>query len=87
MSTMHSMTLLNTDWWNWTDEVSDAVRVKGRIIKWVSKSRGREQLSIDLELGIGDDGYVGGQVTYDVLEVSGKSSERLQKGKELGRGN
>jgi hypothetical protein len=43
------------------------VRVKGRISKWVSKSRGREQLSIEWELGIGDDGYVGGEVTYDTF--------------------
>ena len=56
------MVTMNTDWWNWEDEVP-AARVKGRIIKWVSKSRGREQLSIEWELGIGDDGYVGGQVT------------------------
>ncbi len=35
-------------------------RVKGRTIKWVSKSRGREQLSIEWKLGIRDDGYVPG---------------------------
>ena len=51
------MVTMNADWWNWTGEVP-AARVKGRIIKWVSKSRGREQLSIEWELGIGDDGYV-----------------------------
>jgi hypothetical protein len=44
-----------------------AGRVKGRTIKWVSKSRGREQLSIQWELGIRDDGYVPGQVTYAVI--------------------
>ncbi len=36
----------------------------GRTIKWVSKSRGREQFSIEWKLGIRDDGYVPGQVTY-----------------------
>ncbi len=41
-----------------------AGRVKGRTIKWVSKSRGREELSIEWKLGIRDDGYVPGQVTY-----------------------
>jgi len=56
------MVTMNADWWNWADEVP-ATRVKGRIIKWVSKKRGREQLSIEWELGIGDDGYVPGQVT------------------------
>jgi hypothetical protein len=35
-------------------------RVKGRTIKWSSKSEGREQLSIQWELGIRDDGYVPG---------------------------
>jgi hypothetical protein len=39
-------------------------RVKGRTIKWVSKSKGREKLSIQWELGIRDDGYVPEQVTY-----------------------
>ena len=48
---------------DWTGEVP-AGRVKGRTIKWVSKSRGREQLSIEWKLGIRDDGYVPGQVTY-----------------------
>jgi hypothetical protein len=41
-----------------------AGRVKGRTIKWVSKSRGHEQLSIEWKLGIRDDGYVPGQVAY-----------------------
>ena len=43
---------MNEDWWHWAGEVS-AGRVKGRTIKWVSKSRGREQLSIEWELGFG----------------------------------
>ena len=54
---------MNEDWWYWPGEVP-AGRVKGRTIKWVSKSRGREQLSIEWKLGIRDDGYVPGQVTY-----------------------
>ena len=76
------MVTMNTDWWNWEDEVP-AARVKGRIIKWVSKSRGREQLSIEWELGIGDDGYVGGQVTYDVPEVSDLCKASTLNGKFL----
>jgi hypothetical protein len=40
------------------------VLLKGRTIKWVSKSRGREQLSIEWKVGIRDDGYVPEQVTY-----------------------
>jgi hypothetical protein len=43
---------MNEDWWHWVGEVP-AGRVKARTIKWVSKSRGREQLSIEWELGIG----------------------------------
>jgi hypothetical protein len=46
------MVSMNAEWWDWTGEVT-VVRVKGRISKWVSKSRGREQLSIEWELGIG----------------------------------
>ena len=76
------MVTMNADWWNWEDEVP-AARVKGRIIKWVSKSRGREQLSIEWELGIGDDGYVGGQVTYDVPEVSDLCKASTLNGKFL----
>ena len=63
------MVSMNEDSWHWAGEVS-AGRVKGRTIKWVSKSRGREQLSIQWELGIRDDGYVPGQVTYDAPEIS-----------------
>jgi hypothetical protein len=48
-----------------------AGRVKGRTIKWASKSKGREQLSIQWELGIRDDGYVPGQVTYAVTRNIG----------------
>jgi hypothetical protein len=44
-------------------------RVKGRTIKWVSKSKGRGQLSIRWELGIRDDGYVPGQVTYAISDL------------------
>ena len=54
---------------HWSGEVP-AGRVKGRTIKWVSKSRGREQLSIEWELGIRDDGYVPGQLTYAAPEIS-----------------
>jgi hypothetical protein len=53
------------DWCHWAGEVS-AGRVKGRTIKWSSKNKGREQLSIQWELGIRDDGYVPGQVTRNI---------------------
>ena len=56
------MVSMNEDSWHWSGEVS-AGRVKGRTIKWVSKSRGREELSIEWELGIRDDRYVPGQWT------------------------
>jgi hypothetical protein len=45
------MISMNKDWCHWGGKVS-AGRVKGRIVKWDSKSRGREQLSIQWELGI-----------------------------------
>ena len=67
------MVSMNEDWCHWAGEVS-AGRVKGKTIKWVSKSRGREKLSIEWELGIRDDGYVPGQVTYDSPEISPTSS-------------
>ena len=34
------MVSMNAEWWDWTGEVPVG-RVKGRICKWVSKSRGR----------------------------------------------
>jgi hypothetical protein len=57
------MVSMNEDSCHWIGEVPSG-RVKGRTIKWVSISRGREQLSIEWKLGIRDDGYVPGQVTY-----------------------
>jgi hypothetical protein len=66
------MVSMKTDWWGSAGESVEVSvdRVKGRTIKWVSKSRGREQPSIAWELGIGDTGYVPGQVTYDEPEIS-----------------
>ena len=57
------MVFMNEDSCHWTGEVPPG-GVKERTIKWVSKSRGREKLSIEWKLGIRDDGYVPGQVTY-----------------------
>ena len=51
------------------DATVSAGRVKGRAIKWASKSKGRGQLSIRWELGIRDDGYVPGQVTYAISDL------------------
>ena len=73
---------MNEDWWHWAGEVS-AGRVKGRTIKWASKSKGREQLSIQWELGIRDDGYVPGQVTYDATRNIGLVQDSTLKGKFL----
>ncbi len=64
------MVSMNEDSCHWTGEVP-AGRVKGRTIKWVSKSRGREKLSIEWKLGIRDDGYVPGQVTRNIGLVQG----------------
>jgi hypothetical protein len=63
---------VNEDWWHWAGEVS-AGRVKGTTIKWASKSKGREQLSIQWELGFRDDGYVPGQVTRNIGLVQGST--------------
>ena len=60
---------INPHWWDWSDDVPPT-RVRGRIIKWVSKRAGIEQLSIEWELDSGDDGYIAGQVTYTEPEVS-----------------
>ena len=76
------MVSMNEDSCHWTGEVP-AGRVKGRTIKWVSKSRGREQLSIEWKLGIRDDGYVPGQVTYDAPEISDLCKAFTLKGKFL----
>ena len=76
------MVSMNEDSCHWTGEVP-AGRVKGRTIKWVSKSRGREQLSIEWKLGIRDDGYVPGQVTYAAPEISDLCKAFTLKGKFL----
>ena len=74
---------MNEDrWHHWSGEVPTD-RVKGRTIKWVSKSRGREQLSIEWELGIRDDSYVPGQVTYDAPEILDLCKASTLKGKFL----
>ncbi len=57
--------------------------MRGRIIKWVSKRTGIEQLSIEWELGSGDDGYIVGQVTYTDPEVSALSKPSAAMGKFL----
>ena len=57
--------------------------MRGRIIKWVSKRAGIEQLSIEWELGSGDDGYIAGQVTYAEPEVSDLSKPSASMGKFL----
>ncbi len=57
-------------------------RVRGRIIRWVSKRADTEELSIEWELGSGDDGYIVGQVTYvdpELSDLSDKSSTSMGK--------
>ncbi len=56
---------------------------EGRIIKWVSKRAGIEQLSIEWELGSENDGYIAGQVTYAEPEVSDLSKPSASMGKFL----
>ena len=58
-------------------------RVKGRTIKWVSKSRGRDQLSIEWELGIRDDRYVPGHLTCTTPGISDLYKVSTLKGKFL----
>jgi hypothetical protein len=76
------MVFMNEDSCHWTGEVPPG-GVKERTIKWVSKSRGREKLSIEWKLGIRDDGYVPGQVTYDEPEISDLFKVFTLKGKFL----
>ncbi len=57
--------------------------MRQRIIKWVSKREGIEQLSIEWELDSGDDGYIDGQVTYAETEVSDLSKPSASEGKFL----
>ena len=53
------MVCIKAGCWDWPGQVP-AGRVKGRISEWTSRSKGREQLSIEMELGIGDIGLVEG---------------------------
>ena len=73
---------INPHWWDWPGDVPPT-RVRGRIIKWVSKRVGIEQLSIEWELGSGDDGYIAGQGTYDESELSDLSKPSAAMGKFL----
>ena len=59
------------------------VSLGGRIMKWVSKRAGVEKLSIEWELGSGDDGYIPGQVTYTETELSDLSKPSTTMGKFL----
>ena len=48
-----------------------------------TKSKGREQLIIEWELWIGDDGYIPGEVKYTAPEISDLSKASTCKGKFL----
>jgi hypothetical protein len=73
---------INAHWWDWLGEVPPT-RVRGSITRWSSKRAGTEQLSIEWELGSGDDGYLAGQVTHTVPEVSDLSKPSAAMGKFL----
>ena len=73
---------INPHWWDWAGEVPPT-RVRGRITKWASKRAGTEQLSIEWELGSGDDGCRAGQVTYTQPEVADLSKPSVTMGKFL----
>ena len=73
---------INPQWWHWAGEVPPT-RVRGRIMKLTSKRAGTEQLSIEWELGSGDDGYRAGQVTYTQPEVADLSKPSATMGKFL----
>ena len=57
--------------------------MRGRITKWTSKREDTEQLSIQWDLGSGDDGHVEGQVTYTQPEVVDLSKSSAVMGKFL----
>jgi hypothetical protein len=61
-----AMVSINAEWWDRPGQVP-AGRVKGRISKLTSKSRGHEQLSMEWELGIGHDGYVPGEKYTEII--------------------
>ncbi len=73
---------INPHWWDWAGEVPPT-RVRGRITKWASKRAGTEKLSIEWELGSGDDGYRAGQVTYTQPEIADLSKPSTDMGKFL----
>ena len=53
--------------------------------KWTLKNKGREQLrgSIEWEMGIGDEGYIPGEVQYTVPEILDSSKAYTSNGKFL----
>ena len=71
---------IDPHWWDWAGEVPPT-SVRGRITKWSSKRAGTEQLSIELELGSGDDRYRAGQVTYTQPEEADLSKPSADMGK------
>ena len=57
--------------------------MRGRITKWTSKREDTEKLSVQWELGSGDDEHVEGQVTYTHPEVPDLSNPSGAMGKFL----
>jgi hypothetical protein len=53
------------------------------VTKNKGREQGREQLSIEWELGIGDDGYIPEEVNYTAPEISDLSKASTSKGKFL----
>jgi hypothetical protein len=58
-------------------------RFSGGCTELTTKRAGIEQLSIEWELGSGDDGYIAGQVTYAEPELSDLSKPSAAMGKFL----
>ena len=42
---------INSEWWDWGEQKPPQPRYKGKIVDWMSKTAGKEQLSIEWELG------------------------------------
>ena len=47
---------INSEWWDWGQQNPPQPRYMGKIVKWMSKTTGKEQLSIECELGLSDQG-------------------------------
>jgi hypothetical protein len=74
------MVSINSEWWDWGDEVAPQPQYMGKIVKWQSKSAGSEQLSILWENGILDGAM---QEGYTDAEKADLSNPSTREGKAL----